>query len=86
MDENKRLKLVDIGYEIPHACGTCEHAHFRPGSDFGGCMLHKYDHRKHSDDEMDLSIYRFGVCGDYEESDNLLMLLGQWHEFVPGQA
>lgn len=82
MDANKVEKLKEIGYEIRPACGTCDWATFRDGSDFGSCGLHTYNHLKHDDDGMDLSVHLFGSCSEYEEPVILENVLGAWDQFV----
>ena len=65
MDENKLEVLRAIKYKIRAACGSCQYGKFRGGSDFGVCLLRAYDHRKHAGAPRQLSIYRYGGCGEY---------------------
>jgi len=82
MDENKRLKLVDIGYEIRPVCITCVYGRFSPNSHFGDCVRWKYDHLKHSDSHRDLSVYRAGSCGEHELNPGTEAALHGFKEFV----
>ena len=66
MDENKRLKLVEIGYEIKPSCGMCLHAKIEDDEDFGTCNKHEYKHLKHIGSPRKLSILRYGNCPQYE--------------------
>ena len=82
MDLNKLVKLREIGYRIPPACATCTWGSFRMGSDYGGCMRHTYNHAKHTDEEMPLSIHKAGLCGDYHKNLLTTSQLGAWEEFT----
>lgn len=81
MDINKLDKLREIGYGIRICCGLCQHSEFpHPGSDFGTCKAHKYDHLKHTDATRQLSINRYGLCQKFVRADD--SNLGTWEEFV----
>lgn len=82
MDANKVEKLREIGYEIRSACDNCVWGNFRVGSDFGRCHRHHYNHQKHTDETMDLSIHRGGHCPDYSVAG--YVPLGPWMEFLEG--
>lgn len=82
MDENKRQRLKEIGYVIGPTCGTCIARAFRPGSMFGECLRHKYQHLKHTGDERMLSINEHGHCPDYKLDPSLLGPLHGFAEFL----
>lgn len=79
MDQNKLEKLRKIDYKINKSCDTCVFSNFRMNNDYGFCMLHTYDHIKHTDENMPLSIFRLGVCPSYSRSSDGL---GPWSEFL----
>ena len=79
MDQNKLKKLREIDYKINKSCDTCVFSSFRTNNDYGFCMLHTYDHLKHTGENMPLSIFRFGVCPSYAKSSDGL---GAWSEFL----
>ena len=64
MDQNKLKKLREIGYEITFSCSHCEYSNFKKGLPWGICILHEYKHFKHTGDNRELSIYRYGRCDD----------------------
>lgn len=78
MDENKRQKLKEIEYGINECCGLCVHGKFR-GTMFGDCLLHSYQHLKHSAESKDLSINVYGHCKNFEFNKKLE---GQLHKFI----
>ncbi len=84
MDENKRQRLIDIGYSIGPACGTCAHGKFHEAYDFGDCRLHAYRHLKHSTDVRDLSVFRYVRCPNYGSRDGLTTFIHGFAEFVKG--
>lgn len=62
MDENKTIKLREIGYKIGPACGLCSFGKFGTGSDWGECHRHLYNHKKHTNpDGSPLSIHQLSV-------------------------
>lgn len=69
MDENKRIKLINIGYQVKDTCGTCKHFNSHADPEFGECNLHRYTHRKHTGGERKLSVVIYGSCRDYESTD-----------------
>jgi hypothetical protein len=78
MDENKKKRLEEIGYEINPCCGLCMYGKFK-GTMFGDCTKHSYVHLKHSADKKNLSINVYGVCEDFEYDKKLE---GQLHKFT----
>lgn len=79
MDQNKRIKLQEIGYTIKRVCATCDHSRFNNMSSFGVCRLHRYEHMKHTDATRELSIFRDGHCDGHKRN---LRNLGAWEEFI----
>lgn len=67
MDANKLQKYHEVVYGIQRSCQLCKFASFRQQSNWGQCVKHTYDHLKHSDSNRHLSIYRSGVCADFEK-------------------
>jgi hypothetical protein len=83
VDENKRLKLVDIGYEIRPSCLTCVHGRFEnPNEVFGTCKKHEYRHMKHSEKRRELSVFKAGSCIDHELSPDVEALIHGFKEFI----
>lgn len=82
MDANKRVKLLEIGYEIPPSCGTCAFSDIKPTSDYGECSMHTYTHQKHTDSHRQLSVHRYGGCPSYKPSDHFEATIGLWEQFV----
>lgn len=79
MDQNKYIKLQEIGYTIKRVCSTCARSRFNGMSAFGVCRLHRYEHKKHADTTRELSIFRDGYCGNHQRN---LRNLGPWEEFI----
>ena len=66
MDENKLEKLKEVKYIIHNTCTLCQHSSFFSGfTDWGVCKLHKYNHKKHTESEREMSINRSGSCKDF---------------------
>jgi hypothetical protein len=83
MDENKRLKLVEIDYHVPKTCGLCIHSSFASPSGFWGeCTKLDYNHAKHSSNPRNLSIYRGGTCKQFEPDPHAMEQLNRFSEFV----
>jgi hypothetical protein len=78
MDANKREELLRIGYSIRGTCGTCVHGHFN-NDNFGTCVIHDYQHLKHTGGKRQLSVYAHGSCPKFERGRSHL---GLWEEFV----
>ena len=69
MDENKRIKLNEVGYQILKVCSRCKHADIKHNSDWGTCKNHMYKHKKHTVSERQLSINRYGTCTTFGKKD-----------------
>ncbi len=80
MDENKAAKLADIGYKIAPSCGLCVYGVF-PNDDFGTCERFLYIHLKHQE-PRELSINRYGSCGEYTPDATKVELLGRFGEYL----
>jgi hypothetical protein len=78
MDENKRKKLKEIGYEIHPSCGMCQSGIFE-GVAWGTCKKHTYEHLKHTEETRELSIFRHGVCPEF--GLKLSAGIGPWFDF-----
>lgn len=83
MDENKRLKLVEIGYEIKPVCMTCSYGRFDNAFEiFGTCRKHSYVHLKHSQSTRELSVFKAGSCSDHDPNPGTGAALHGFKEFV----
>jgi hypothetical protein len=83
MDENKRLKLVEIDYHVPKTCGLCIHSSFAtPSGEWGECVRHNYNHLKHAENPRYLSIFRGGTCNGFEVNPRAIGYLHRFAEFV----
>lgn len=76
MDQNKKEKLIEIGYRVQKSCALCIHSQFNYG-DWGLCGKFFYLHQKHSpvaqnDGKRSLSIHKTGVCSGFELSEEKL--------------
>lgn len=80
MDENKRKKLIDIGYEIHKTCSLCIHSRFN-GQTFGDCIVQTYYHKKHEDTKQ-LSIHESGSCPKFEIDPIREMFMHKFSEFI----
>lgn len=70
MDDNKLQELEDCGYRIKPCCGFCIHSKFANADQlFGTCTKMHYKHLKHTGEERELSIHRYGICKDKFEMD-----------------
>lgn len=82
MDENKREKLRLLGYQIRPCCGLCIHSDFQPGAEWGTCKIIEYQHRKHTQTDRQLSIYKAGVCSEVELDLMMEKGLAGFAEFI----
>jgi hypothetical protein len=80
MDANKLETLRGIGYKIRRTCGNCAFGRFVEGSDFGLCMIQRYQHLKHTEGDRNLSVNKYGVCPKYT-AGLPAATLGPWREF-----
>lgn len=69
MDANKAQKLRDIRYAWAETCENCEFSNIANMTEFGVCTKYTYKHLKHSGDERQLSISRFGWCPSWAPSE-----------------
>jgi hypothetical protein len=81
MDENKREKLVEIGYKLQPCCGTCAHSVILGASMFGSCIEHEYEHLKHTDRWRGMSVSRYGHCDHFVFNVDLEGQFGKFLEF-----
>lgn len=81
MDQNKLELLRKISYLINKSCGICIYANIG-SSDWGTCSFHKYSHLKHSEEVRDLSINRYGSCGNFKINQSELLKLEKFEEFM----
>ena len=82
MDENKRQKLLEIGYRIKPSCGLCLHGVFFIGTNWGTCGIYTYQHLKHNDETRQLSINKFGHCHRFQISQIESGALDKFSEFM----
>jgi hypothetical protein len=83
MDQNKVTKLRDVEYKIRPQCGLCRHGEFKTIKDeFGSCLLHSYEHLKHTGAPRRLSVYRGGSCESYTPEAAKIAQLGAYLEFL----
>lgn len=83
MDENKRLKLVEIGYEIRPTCNTCIYGRFDNLYEiFGTCKKYSYEHLKHSDKKRELSVFKAGSCPEHEMDPGTEAAMHGFKEFM----
>lgn len=67
MDANKDKKLTEIGYQIHPTCATCKHVHLaNTRVEWGTCKKHAYKHMKHTEQDRQLSINRYGNCSNHQ--------------------
>jgi len=81
MDENKRLKLHEIGYTIQRCCRNCARSVI-DNPPWGTCLKNQYVHLKHTGDPRNLSINMDGVCEGHEWSDYQVTSLNLFKEFL----
>jgi hypothetical protein len=83
MDDNKLKKLKVLGYQVNKACGLCQHGQFKPGSDFGTCSVVTYTHLKHTGEDRQMSINRYGVCPNFELEEQKGARLHGFKQLIP---
>lgn len=84
MDRRKLAVLRSIGYTFPATCGLC--MFMRRGTKdptWGTCMVHEYQHEKHSGDARELSVHASGSCGEFQPREDASDMLGGYAEFLP---
>ena len=79
MDENKWQKLMSVGYSMYRTCAICNHSNF-PLNDWGTCKIHKYKHKKHTEQWREMSIHKSGGCPDFELDEKID--LGKFFEMI----
>lgn len=79
MDENKLIKLKDVGYTVKKVCALCRYSLFAPHKLFGVCTAYEYTHQKHTGPDRRLSILKFGYCNDFKR--DYTTNFGAWEEF-----
>jgi len=82
MDANKKKKYLEVVYGIQRSCQLCKHASFRPQSNWGSCGKHTYNHLKHTDSNRQMSIYRSGICADFEKGAEAYIIPEGYAEFI----
>jgi hypothetical protein len=82
MDANKLVKLKQIGYHMNAVCGLCKHSLFMPGTEWGTCGLHGYEHLKHTEKSRQVSVHKFGGCLSFEKDPGLATTLGAFEQFL----
>ena len=88
-DANKFAKLRQIGYTIRPTCGLCKHGSFAGPSDWGTCLLHRYEHLKHENPKggRGVSICQHGCCPSWETAPfNASVIFGAHQEFFDPKA
>ena len=93
MDENKKKKLEEIGFQVRECCATCKHSSFSRAEQglsggFGVCEIQTYDHLKHTDNPRQLSINIAGWCPLFELDPSMPAQLHGFFEFMekPGKS
>lgn len=81
MDANKLKVLREVGYQIPGVCGLCRHGAF-PKNNWGTCNVTTYSHQKHTGDDRQLSIHKFGSCPKFDADPNAVFGLLAFSEFL----
>lgn len=82
MDENKLKMLKSMDYKIDPCCALCVYGIFRdPASAWGECCLFEYDHLKHTGQNRNVSVNRYGVCPLFVPSTTCSDRLDKFEEF-----
>jgi hypothetical protein len=72
MDDNKRRKLEQVGYQIKSV--------YLNADGWGLCTRHVYEHSKH-DREHYMTIHRTGSCDKFLPSSSATDKLGSFNDF-----
>lgn len=81
MDANKLTKLKEIGYVVRKTCDNCEHIVFsRSPNGFSTCLVHMYNHQKHTKSKRELSVSAYGYCNQHRWRENMDAMLGGFDE------
>ena len=93
-DPNKFTKLREIGYTLPNCCAICKHrmgGFYQEKSSWvqtlstpwGYCLLHTYQHDKHTNPEHSLGVLSYGCCNSFVRDEEALAKLYQsYAEFL----
>ena len=82
MDQNKLIKLKEIGYSFASICALCEHSSF-PKNEWGTCESHMYVHKKHRE-FRNLSIHKFGGCSSFARRMDLS--IKSFEDYIKGET
>lgn len=86
MDENKRLKLIEIKYKIQKCCRNCKYYLCIGHNNFGVCEKYSYFHLKHNESKRQLSVNEDGICENGHEwpdnYDSFRQTIGKFVEFI----
>ena len=63
-DKNKLKALGAASYSIQDTCGNCQFSDLR--GDWGTCSAISYQHQKHTGQQRQVSIHRYGYCREYK--------------------
>lgn len=86
MDKNKFQELRRVKYRLRPCCGNCEQGQIAKPTDWGLCAIHSYKHGKHTTLIRDLSVNRYGLCGEHRYSQRFLMSVSHFKEFLKTEA
>lgn len=81
MDKNKLKVLQDLDYSIKRTCGNCYHGAFNSMS-FGVCLIHKYEHQKHTTEKRQLSVNQYGYCAEHKWKNPFVNFIHGFAEFM----
>lgn len=81
MDKTKLKVLQDLNYTIRETCGLCTHGEF-PNNEWGTCKAQSYEHEKHTGPPRQLSINKYGHCGQFLLDIDLRAGLGEYYQLI----
>jgi hypothetical protein len=82
MDKNKLEKLRSIGYTIAPCCYLCKHSHFpNAHTEWGTCTRHEFVFLPLSGTTRQMTVIKYGKCGEFETADGIGDGLGKYAEF-----
>lgn len=64
-DPSKFEKLSAVGFKLRRSCRTCLHADGFGNRAFGRCLVHEYDHGKHTEPK-NIPAHVDGICDSFE--------------------
>jgi hypothetical protein len=83
MDDNKLEKLRELGYTVRRCCANCIHLLDNPPSNWWStCMVHQYEHGKHTDNPRQLSVPYCGCCSKHEFHPQWGKTIHSFSEFI----